>query len=134
MIPDIKTTPLFYHHLGKLFYAVAFSDKKIAPEEFLKLQEYIEKFWVQYDSLTDIFESDAAHLIEVVFEGAQFFKESPDDMFQSFISYKRKHENLFNSQVRLLILETARAIAHSYAQINKSELIMLSTLEIEFNK
>ncbi|GAK91307.1 hypothetical protein JCM19297_804 [Nonlabens ulvanivorans] len=72
MKPNIKTTQAFYHNLGKLFYAIAFSDKKVSPEEFKVLQEYVESYWLPYDDLTDIFGSDAAHLMEVVFEGVHF--------------------------------------------------------------
>ncbi|MEP5131328.1 hypothetical protein, partial [Nonlabens ulvanivorans] len=122
MKPNIKTTESFYHNLGKLFYAVAFCDKKIAPEEFKTLQVYIEKFWLQYDELTDILGGDAAHLIEIVFEGVQFFNESTDDMYQSFVSYKNEQPQLYNEQVSRLILETAKAIAYSYSKLNKSEL------------
>ncbi|GAL01683.1 hypothetical protein JCM19314_1836 [Nonlabens ulvanivorans] len=134
MKPNIKTTESFYHNLGKLFYAVAFCDKKIAPKEFKTLQVYVEKFWLQYDELTDILGGDAAHLIEIVFEGVQFFNESADDMYQSFVSYKNEQPQLYNEQVSRLILETAKAIAYSYSKLNKSELIILHKLEIELNQ
>ncbi|GAK94708.1 hypothetical protein JCM19298_283 [Nonlabens ulvanivorans] len=134
MKPNIKTTQAFYHNLGKLFYAIAFSDKKVSPEEFKVLQEYVESYWLPYDDLTDIFGSDAAHLIEVVFEGVHFFDESADDMYNAFITYKNEQPHLYNDQVSRLILETARAIAYSFAQVNKSELIILNKLEMELNR
>lgn len=134
MKSNIKTTQAFYHNLGKLFYAIAFSDKKVSQEEFKTLKQYIENYWLQYDNLTDIFDNDAAHLIEVVFEGVQFFNESSYDMYDAFIIYKNEQPHLFNDKVNHLILETARAIAYSYAQVNKSELIILNKLEMEINK
>ena len=134
MKSNIKTTQAFYHNLGKLFYAIAFSDKKVSQEEFKTLKKYIENYWLQYDNLTDIFDNDAAHLIEVVFEGVQFFNESADDMYNAFITYKNEQPHLYNDQVNRLILETARAIAYSFAQVNKSELIILNKLEMELNR
>jgi hypothetical protein len=134
MKPAIKTTEAFYHNLGKLFYAVAFVDKKVSDEEFLTLQEYITDYWIAYDDLTDLFNHDAAHLIEVVFEGIQFFEETSEDMFDAFITYKNEQLELFTKEVNSLILETCKAIAHSYAGVNKSELIIITKLELELNR
>lgn len=134
MKSNIKTTETFYHNLGKLFYAVAAADKVLREEEFEPLRDYLENYWLDYDDLLDVFESDAAHLIEVVFEGVQFFEETSEDMYDAFVTYKREQPHLFNKKVNQLIMDTARAIAHSYAGVNKSELIILGKLEIELNR
>jgi RNAse (barnase) inhibitor barstar len=134
MKPNIKTTQAFYHHLGKLFYAVAFSDKTVHEEEFKTLQNYIQEFWVDYDDLNDALDGDAALLIEIVFEGVQFFEENAADMYEAFVRYKNEQPQLFNRQVNLLIVETARGIAYSYAGLNKSESIMINNLELELNR
>jgi replication initiation and membrane attachment protein DnaB len=134
MKSNIKTTEAFYHNLGKLFYAVAFADKTVREEEVDTLHEYVEKYWLDYDDLEDVFDSDAAHLIEIVFEGVQAFEETSKDMFDAFVSYKNEQPHLFTEKVNQLILETSKAIAYSYAGINKSELVMISQLEIELNR
>lgn len=134
MKPNIKTTQAFYHNLGKLFYAVAFSDKKVREEEFKTLQDYVKEFWMDYDDLNDILDGDAALLIEIVFEGVQFFEESVDDMYEAFTTYKSEQPQLFTQQANLLILETARGIAYSYSGLNKSESVILNKLELELNR
>lgn len=134
MKSDIKTTETFYHNLGKLFYAIAFADKTVRKEEVETLREYVKKYWLSYDDLTDAFGSDAAHLIEIVFEGVQAFEETAEDMFDAFVSYKNQQPQLFTTKVKSLILETSKAIAYSYAGINKSELVMISQLELELNR
>lgn len=134
MKSNIKTTETFYHNLGKLFYAIAYTDKTVREEEFKKMQEYVQEFWLDYDDLEDVFNSDAANFIEVVFEGVQFFGESSQDMYDAFVTYKREQPHLFTEKVNMLILETARAIAYSFSGVNKSELIMLNKLEIELNR
>jgi len=130
----IKTTEAFYHNLGKLFYAVAFADKTVRKEEVETLREYVKKHWLSYDDLKDVFDSDAAHLIEIVFEGVQAFEETSQDMLDAFISYKNQQPHLFTEKVNQLIIETSKAIAYSYAGINKSELVIISQLEIELNR
>jgi glycosidase len=130
----IKTTETFYHNLGKLFYAVAFADKTVRKEEVDTLREYVKKHWLSYDDLKDVFDSDAAHLIEIVFEGVQAFEETSKDMLDAFISYKNQQPHLFTEKVNQLIIETSKAIAYSYAGINKSELVIISQLEIELNR
>lgn len=134
MKPNIKTTEAFYHNLGKLFYSIAAADKKVHEEEFKTLRSFIEKYWLDYDDLEDIFESDAAYLIEVVFEGVDFFQETPANMYDDFLIYKQEQPQLFTKEVNQLILETARAIAHSFSGVNKSELIILHQLEMELNR
>ncbi|QJP35681.1 hypothetical protein F0365_15365 [Nonlabens sp. Ci31] len=134
MKSNIKTTETFYHNLGKLFYAVAFADKTVRKEEVDTLQEYVKEYWLDYDDLMDVFDSDAAYLIQIVFDGAQAFEESSNDMYDAFVSYKNEQPQLFTKKVNRLIVETSRAIAYSYAGINKSELIMISQLEIELNR
>ncbi|WP_339685475.1 hypothetical protein [uncultured Nonlabens sp.] len=130
----IKTTETFYHNLGKLFYAVAFADKTVRKEEVETLREYVKKHWLSYDDLKDVFDSDAAHLIEIVFEGVQAFEETSKDMLDAFVSYKNEQPHLFTEKVNQLIIETSKAIAYSYAGINKSELVIISQLEIELNR
>ncbi|AUC80261.1 hypothetical protein CW736_13135 [Nonlabens sp. MB-3u-79] len=134
MKSNIKTTETFYHNLGKLFYAVAFADKTVRKEEVDTLREYVKKHWLSYDDLKDVFDSDAAHLIEIVFEGVQAFEETSKDMLDAFISYKNQQPHLFTEKVNQLIIETSKAIAYSYAGINKSELVIISQLEIELNR
>lgn len=134
MKPNIITTEAFYQNLGKLFYAVAFADKQVRDEEFSRLQVCVLDYWLDYDDLLDVFGSDAAYIIEAVFEGVEAFEEPAAAMFDAFVSYKREHPQLFTERAKVLILETARAIANSFSGMNKSELVMLGTLKLELQK
>tara|TARA_R110001632_G_scaffold78767_4_gene176514 strand:+ start:390 stop:797 length:408 start_codon:yes stop_codon:yes gene_type:complete len=132
MKPKIITTEAFYQNLGKLFYAVAFSDKRVRPEEFSKLQVCVLEYWLDYDDLKDVFGSDASYLIEMVFEGVEAFEEPADEMYDAFVTYKREQPHLFTEKAKTLILETATSIARSFSGLNKSELVMLGKLKLEF--
>ncbi len=131
MRPKIITTEAFYHNLGKLFYAIAFADKQVREEEFAKLQLYVLEHWLDYDDLRDVVGSDASHLIEMVFEGVEALEEPADEMYDEFVIYKRAQPHLFTEKATKLILETASAIAHSFSDLNKSELVMLNKLKLE---
>lgn len=124
----------FYYSLGKLFYAIAFVDKQVRDEEFSKLQLCILDYWLDLDDLEDTFGSDAAYLIEIVFEGVEAFEEDAQDMYEEFVSYYRELRHFFTPEVKSIILKTGLAIAHSFAGINKSELVMLGNLELELSK
>jgi len=106
----------------------------VREEESLILQQYVQKYWLDYDHLTDVFDSDAAHLITIVFEGVHAFEETPEAMYDAFVTYKNEQPHLFTERANSLILATARAIAHAYAGINKSELVILHKLDMELNR
>lgn len=134
MKTNIITTEAFYQNLGKLFYAIAFSDRKVRDEEFSKLQLCVLEYWLEYDDLLDTFGSDASYLIETVFEGVEAFEESAQDMYDAFVNYKREQPQFFTENSKTLILETAQSVARAFCGLNKSELVMLGKLELEFKK
>lgn len=130
-----KMTLKFYQNLGKVFYAIAMVDNKLQPIEFEKLKELVKKYWLKLDPLEDIYETDAAYQIEIVFDWL-ISQENTDTQacFNDFINYKNEQKHFFTKNVNHLIMKTARAIAASFAGINKSELIMLANLNIELKK
>lgn len=127
-----KMTFKFYQNLGKLFYAIAYADNNIETIEFEKLKELIQKYWLELDPLEDIYSTDAAYQIEIVFDWLNS-QETTDanTCFVDFINYKNQQKHLFTKNVNHLILKTARAIAASFSGINKSELILLANLDME---
>ena len=121
----------FYQNLGKLFYAIAAVDKNVREEEFDKLKEIVKLEWLAVDEIEDNFHTDAAYQIEIVFDW--LYKEEKLDAktwYNDFIAYKDEQPHLFPKAIKKLILKTANAIADSFSGKNKSELIMLSTLEM----
>jgi len=119
----------FYQNLGKLFYAVAASDKVVKKEEIDALKNIVEQEWVSIDNYQDEFGTDTAYQIEIIFNWLE--ENQPDAFlaFEEFSDFKKEHKKLFNSNINKLILKTADAIAASFAGKNKSELIMLSKLK-----
>lgn len=128
---DIK----FYQNLGKLYYAIAASDKVVRQEELDKLKETVKKVWLSSNLINDEFKVEAEQSIVNTFKWLNQENEyDAEACFKSFISFKKNHEHLFTPNIKNLILKTTEAIASSFSGKNKSELIMLAKLNLELNK
>ena len=130
-----KMTLKFYQNLGKLFYAIAASDGSVREAEFEKLKILIKEQWLAIDAIEDVFGTDAAYQIEVVFDWLNRDEEfDSESCYDDFVSYKNSQSHLFTEEVKRLILKTASSIAYAFAGINKAELIMLAKLDLELKK
>lgn len=123
-------TEEFYSSIGKLFYAVAASDKVVRAEEIRTLKELVKEKWVPVDNATDKYGTDEAYKIEIAFDWLQENEPEAAWAFNEFEEYKKEHQKAFTPEINQLIWETADAIAASFSGKNKSELIMLSKLKI----
>lgn len=123
-------TSQFFENLGKLFYAVAASDKKVEAIEINTLKEILKSQWLTLDFV------DFDNLKQVVLAFDELLKEhqSTEALYQNFVIYKNKEKHLFTSTIKRLILQTTNAISSSFSGRNKSELIMLARLDLEFKK
>lgn len=125
----------FYQNLGKLFYAIAASDKVVKEEELDKLKETVKKAWLTSNLVQDDVKAEAEHSIINTFKWLNRDNEyDAETCFNSFLNYKKDHEQLFTEELNALILKTANGIASSFSRKNKSELIMLAKLNLELNK
>lgn len=125
----------FYQNLGKLFYAIAASDKVVKEEELNKLKETVKKVWLTSNLVQDDVKAEAEHSIINTFKWLNRDNEyDAETCFNSFLNYKKDHEQLFTKELNALILKTANGIASSFSGKNKSELIMLAKLNLELNK
>jgi len=125
-----KPQVLFYQKLGELFYAVAAADKIVQKSEYEALRKMVISDWKDLDDYEDVFHTDAAFQIEIVFDWFDYEHLDADDCFNNFKEYKKEHEHLFTEERKKLILRTADAIANAFSGKNKSELIMLARLKI----
>lgn len=129
-LPNPGFAQKFYQNLGKLFYAIAASDKLVKKEEIDTLKGIVEQEWVKIDDYQDEFGTDSAYQIEIIFGWLE--ENQPDAFlsFEEFSDFKKEHEKFFTDKINKLIWKTADAIAASFAGKNKSELIMLSKLKL----
>lgn len=122
-----------YLNLGKLFYAVAASDKVIRPQEVKKLREIVDSEWLKFEDSEDEFGTDMAFEIEAVFDYLQEKNADADIAFEEFKEFKLVNDEKFTPKLNKLIWNTSDSIATSFANKNKSELIMLSKLKMLLN-
>lgn len=123
---------LFYQKLGELFYAIAASDKIVRQSEYKELTRFVEEEWKAMDDYEDQFGTDAAYQISIVFEWFDYERMDADDCFESFSDYYQEHKNLFSEERKNLILRTVQKIADAFRGTNKSELIMITKLQLLF--
>ena len=135
MKPSQNTIISFYESLGKLFYAIAAADNVVEEVEFNVLKETVKNKWTKIDPVDDDFHSDAAYQIETVFDwlNNEGFSNS-ETCYNEFLEFKKEHPSLFTKNIKSLILKTATKIAASVADLNKSELMLVARLSIEFKK
>lgn len=127
-ITDIKTRA--YQQIGKLFFAVAFADKKIHANEVKQLQDTYRKAWLHQDHTSDEYGEEATHQIEIVFD---FLLEEHDEInsfeiLEEFDEFKSAHPSFFTKALNKRIMDSAMAIANSYAGVNKSEMVTISKI------
>lgn len=119
-----------YRNLGKLFYAVAMADGVVHHKEIDKLKLFIRKYWLDVDAVEDEFGSDAAFQIETVFDWLLEYEKDAQECFEEFQEFYKLQKKKFPTFIKVLILDTAHAIANSFAGKNKAELVLLTKLEL----
>lgn len=125
----------FSQNLGKLFFAIAAADKTVEPAEMDKLKALVHDKWIHLEEFKNTPYQNAAFKIISTFNWLNLDGEyDSDKCFKEFLSFKHKHESLFSKPIKNLIMQTADAIASSFANKNKSELIILAKLHLEFKK
>lgn len=128
-----KLNTKFYQNIAKLFYAIAKIDKVVERQEIETLKEIVKEEWLQIDETLDAFGTDTAYQIEIVFDWLYSKNATAEDCFEDFVEYYHNHLFFFSTEIKQLIMNTATKIANSFAGKNKSELILLAKLRIEFN-
>ena len=124
----------FYQNIAKIFYAVAMVDNIVVPEEVKILKKVVKENWLQVDETFDVFGTDTVYQIEIVFDWLFSKNATSADCYEDFIEYYQNHSYFFTPEIKALILDTSGKIASSFAQKNKSELILLGKLSVEFKK
>ncbi len=119
-----------YQNLGKLFYAVAAADGNVHQKEVDKLRSFISKFWLGVDEVEDAFGTDAAYQIEIVFDWLVENESDTSTNFAEFEDYYRQHGQKFTTFIKILVMDTATAIANAFSGSNKAELIVLNKLRL----
>ncbi|HUH46815.1 MAG TPA: hypothetical protein VLZ54_06660 [Arenibacter sp.] len=117
-----------YENLGKLYYAMAVVDGDVHTKEIDKLKEFIRKYWLAVDAVEDEYGTDAAFQIETVFDWLLGHEADGERCFGEFREFYEDHKERFTPFIKVLILDTAHAMANAFAGKNKAELVLLGKL------
>jgi len=132
---DKMLTTRFYQNLGKLFYAMAAIDNTVRSEELNQLIVMVKNEWLTSNDIEESFKTNAEDAIVNTFKWLHNDKEYDAEVcYNSFLAFKKENEQLFTPHINKLILKTAQAIASAFSGVNKSELILLTKLNLELNK
>ncbi len=116
-----------YSTLGKLFYGVACTDKRIHQEEVERFEQALKTYW-SFTAISSNSLENEILLISLGFKEAAENKLSGESCFESFKTYYTSNPNLFTGEIRENIFKIANSIANSVAGRNKAELIYLAKL------
>lgn len=110
----------FAGQLAKLFYAIAAADKQISEQE---IKASLDSFHNEWNRVS------FTKLLEKNFNALLISKPNPETCFESFQNFAQKHSTYFVKSQKNKIWNTADAIASSFANKNKSEVIVLAKLK-----
>ena len=117
---------VFFQKTGKILFAIAMVDRKIASKEYEALQDLIQEEL----KVSHLDESELKHINQLknVFEWMIKNPLSTDEILTEYKQFKNENLSLFTPEINDFIYKTANRIAGSYANKNKSELILLAKL------
>ncbi|MFD0963804.1 hypothetical protein [Pseudofulvibacter geojedonensis] len=120
---DLKT---FFQKVGKVLYAIAIVDNNIAEEEYKIIKQIVDRNWDLYN--LDSNKTKNLPQLKNVFDHLCKYPQSVDEILEEFKAFKSNNPNLFSDEIKTFIYKTANEVASSYANKNKSELIILGRL------
>lgn len=121
----------FYQILGKVFYSLAIVDNVVREKEIDKLREILKHEWLPLEDSEDIFGTDAAYQIEIVFDWLLDNDWDEKSVLSDFEYFKNEHPSLFTKKVNDLILKTVNAIADSFSGKNQKEIDFIDSLKMK---
>ncbi|NOT36574.1 MAG: hypothetical protein HOP11_04295 [Saprospiraceae bacterium] len=120
----------FYSNIGNILYSVAACDKVVQKEEILNVRKLLQKDWlIAEKSLKDL-EEDSAQKIQNYFYSLLEQSPDPQECFNEFKAFYESNKDMFSKTINDWIINTTSAIAFSFSKNNKSELVMLSKIQI----
>ena len=116
--------------IGYVLYAVASADKRISPEEKQVIELYLRN---NQKTLMNLEDPTGAKSVEIILEKMDFLlhqKMKSEMAFQLFSERYQADKKLFSAEIKQLIIDICIKAAVSVNRMNKSELVVLSQIEL----
>lgn len=119
---------VFFQKTGKILFAIAIADKKIMPQEYEALESLIQEEL----KTSNLKENEIKHINQLknVFDWMIENPKSSDAILAEFKEFKNENKTLFTPEIKDFIFKTANRVAGSFANKNKSELIVLAKIHL----
>ncbi len=119
---------LFYKELGRLLYAIAAADGRVAEPEVIALKRIVKEELVPQQNGTDHFGSDKAYFTEFEFDVLAERGATAEGAFDSFITYMALHHHDLAPERKEMIYRSADAVATAFHGVDKKQLPYLEEL------
>jgi hypothetical protein len=121
----------FYKELGRLLYAVAYSDGKVEKKEVEALHEFVLKELASFELESDSSGMNLAFYTQFEFEDIADKKTPAYEAFTTFLDYMRNHASYFNDHFKTAIIKAVKKVAEAYKNTNQEEMDMIKLLTAE---
>lgn len=125
---NVLLTNDFFVAITNLFYAFSMIDKKMVIEEKKEIIWAVKEDWA-----TNEYGFNSEELIYETMRELIKEKIPAEKAFDFFKQYMQSKKELFTDEVNVSLIETCHKIANAQNGVNKSELILLSKLQLLIN-
>jgi hypothetical protein len=116
--------------IGYVLYAVASADKCISPEEKQVIELYLRN---NQKTLMNLEDPTGTKSVEIILEKMDFLlleKMKSEMAFHVFSERYQTNKQLFSAEIKQLISDICIKAAVAVNRMNKSELVVLSQIEL----
>lgn len=119
----------FYEQMAAMFYALLMSDKAFHKQESVRLNDILNKHFIEADTGNMLNTEEAMLLIRRKIGELLVSQEDPADKLEAFRQYRMQNAHYFTNEIQQALWKAANALAFATAGQNKSELIILQELK-----
>lgn len=116
--------------IGYVVYAVASADNHVALEEKKIAHDLINEHWTLLADNEDPFGVRALDFVDKIIVSFDEDQLDSENAFYSFKEIFEEQKNDFTPEIKQFILDLCIKVGSTFNQMNKSELILLSRIEI----
>lgn len=120
--------------IGYVVYAVASADNHVALEEKKIAHDLINEHWTLLADNEDPFGVRALDFVDKIIVSFDEDHLDSEKAFDSFKEIFEEQKNDFTPEIKQFILDLCIKVGSAFNQMNKSELVLLSRIEMVLKK
>lgn len=116
--------------IAYIVYAIASADHKVSSEEKKAVHDFVNENWKTLSDKEDPFGVRALDFIDKLITSLENQKISSESSFELFHKIYDENKKDFTLEIKRFLVNISIKTGASFNRMNKSELVMLSRLEI----